>query len=199
MIYNITGTIYNINVGRCGESASHDIVIDIKPWLDLWPEGVGLVLLKRPKDKTYYTALNVRQDNVEKTLTWRPDAIDTDQVTKDKPLLIQVVYSNGQTVIARAPVWLGRVEPSLIGTDSYSLAFEAPWVTQILQAANLVYAATANADAWEQAWSWILETIDESYPALPVFFTKIQEIDDRLDGFIEYDPEEKMLILDATE
>lgn len=144
----VTGQRYNIQIGHRGESAARPIVIDIADWLEQWPQGLAVVLVKRPKDRQYYAARNTLQSRDDRILTWKPDATDTEYVAIDPPVEVQVVFSDGDVVLAKTPVWLCRVMPSLDGTETTPPSTESPWIAEVLSAA---VQAHQDADRAEQS------------------------------------------------
>lgn len=189
MVYEVTGKRYLLRIGRAGEQYASEFVVNIQPWLDLWPNGQAAVLIQRPDDDYFYTAANVVQDNDAGTVTWSPDATDTAQATTKKALQMQVVFTSNNTVIARAPIWSCRIESSLIDDTVDPPDVNAQWFMRILNAAELVYAAAANADAWRETWEWVLEDLDRDYPLVPNLLTVITDVCDYLSNNVRIEDE----------
>lgn len=159
MRLKVLGARYNIQIGQRSEQNARPVEIDIAPWLEQWPTGLGIVTVKRPGDRQYYVAANVHQDNQERLLIWTPDLTDTEIVTVDKPVLVQVVFSDGDTTLARTPVWECRVAPSLPGTEGTAPEAQTPWITELLQAAATT---TANAQAAQQSANAAAESAQQA-------------------------------------
>ena len=192
MIYEVTGKRYLLKIGRAGEQNATEVVANIQPWLDQWPGGLVGVLIQRPNDDYYYAAFNVVQDNEAGTVTWYPSAVDTAQDTTKKSLKMQIIYTKGNNVIARTPIWSCRIESSLLGNEDPPET-QADWFQRIMDAAELVYTNAAEVESWTRTFEWIQEKMDTDYPAVEVFLATVQDILDRLDADVHYDSSLKML------
>lgn len=112
-----------IEIGVVGENEAKIIEIDVRPWLSKWPDARFGITATRPGEETSYPCQSVLENGILKWIVNSGDVAISGRGKMD-------VRAYQDTIVAKTPVIMTIIEPTMPGTEGEAPEAEQGWIDQ---------------------------------------------------------------------